>query len=40
MINNELQLIEEKLNTFIFYLNENEIPFSVEKFEILKKRSY
>lgn len=37
--NNELQLIEEKVNKLFLFLKGNDIPFSVEKFnEIFEKK--
>lgn len=37
--NNELQIIEEKVNRFFLYLKGNDIPFSIEKFnEIFEKK--
>ena len=39
IINNELQLIEEKVNKLFLFLKGNDIPFSVEKFnEIFEKK--
>ena len=40
IINNELQLIEEKVNKLFLFLKGNDIPFSVEKFnEIFEKKA-